>query len=95
MSWALDTLLQARDIPWRQIAGETVLLDHEGNVILGLNKAGGRVWELLDGKRTLDAIAIILATEYERPIDGVRQDVIQFAELLAEKGLVAILSAKR
>lgn len=80
-------LEQLPDIVWREIAGETVLLDPEGSVLMGLNRSGGRMWELLDGKRSIAELASSLATHYKQPEDAILGDLMSFAQTLLDKNL--------
>lgn len=84
-----ESVLAQADVMWREVAGETVILDGEGSVILGLNRTGGQMWALLDGKRSLSAIASVVATRYGEAAerDRVVSDILAFAELLLERGL--------
>jgi hypothetical protein len=65
-----DTVLRRNpNVVSRVIADETVLLpiyksSDEINCIYTLNKAASRVWELIDGKRDLDAIRGRIAAEF-------------------------------
>ena len=84
-----SAVLSRRDLPWRDVAGEVVVLDHEGRRILGLNKTGGAVWKSLDGSRSLADVAAELASRYGRELATVEQDVLAFARLLLDRDLVA------
>ena len=70
------------------IDGEAVILDIPGKLLRGLNPVGSRIWQLVDGKRTLLEIARSVALEYRRPEDDVRQDVAVFLGELAEQRLI-------
>ena len=74
---------------WRSIAGEMVLLNVEGKELFGLNRVGARVWELLDGNRTLEEIAEAIAKDFGVPRGRAEGDVRAFlAELLEAGALV-------
>ncbi len=49
----------------RVFSGEAVIISPAEHMIRMLNPVGSRIWELADGTRTVDAIAAILAAEYE------------------------------
>jgi pyrroloquinoline quinone biosynthesis protein D len=67
---------------------EQVVLDPHGRMLRGLNATGARVWELLDGHASVQAIAERVAKE--SGIDEARAlaDVQAFLLLLLEKKLV-------
>jgi len=54
-----------------------------------LNGTGSRVWDLIDGQRSRDEIAGIIAEEYEVSLDEARKDVSEFIEALKEHGMLA------
>jgi hypothetical protein len=81
---------RARDAAWRDVAGEMVVLDVRGRRMRGLNPSGGRVWALLDGERSVAAIAGLLAAETGADQARVLVDVTGFIARLRELGLVEI-----
>jgi len=83
------SVLSRRDMVWREIAGETVIVDPDGEVIMGLNGTGGRVWDRLDGERSLGDIAGELAKDHGVDPDQVLGDVLAFAEQLIERNLAS------
>jgi hypothetical protein len=73
---------------WQNIDGETVLLNVDGRELLGLNGVGARTWELLEGERTLQQIAQVVADEFEVEPSRALEDVIAFAGQLLAAGAV-------
>lgn len=84
------SVLEPTDVMWRKVAGEVVILNAEGNRILGLNGTGGRVWELIDGARSVADIAAVVAGEHHRPVDIVVGDVLAFARGLIDRQLARV-----
>ena len=70
-----------------RLGAEYVLLDPSGTMLRGLNENGARIWESLDGVRTLAQIASTLAEAHGADEARVLSDVLRFASLLVEKGL--------
>ena len=69
---------------WQTVDGETVLVRTELQEVLGLNDVGGRIWELVDGRRSIAQILETIASEHDLPASEVRADVLEFvAELLS------------
>jgi pyrroloquinoline quinone biosynthesis protein D len=64
-----------------------VVLDPSGRMLRGLNPTAARIWELIDGTRSLDGIAATVAQEFGEPPERVLGDVSRFVTLLVEKGL--------
>ena len=54
-----------------------------------LNGSGSRVWELIDGRRTGEEIAGIIAEEFDVSLEEARKDVGTFLEDLKEHGMLA------
>lgn len=84
------SVLEPTDVMWRKVAGEVVILNAEGSRILGLNGTGGRVWELIDGARSVAEIAALVAGENARPVDSVVADVLAFARSLLDRQLARV-----
>jgi len=72
----------------QMINGEAVVLDIPGKILRGLNPVGSRIWELVDGQRTLLDIARLVAEEYTRSEIEVLQDVESFLDELAVRGVI-------
>jgi len=77
-------------LAWQDIAGEAVVLDAKARVLRGLNATGARVWDLIDGVRTVEDIAATLAAEWVRDLSPTLADVLGFVEALRDRGLVEI-----
>ncbi|MBL8956810.1 MAG: PqqD family protein [Myxococcaceae bacterium] len=69
-----------------EVVGEqAVMLDAAGTVARGLNQTAARVWELMDGRRTVAEIAVLL--EGERDVEA---DVLAFLAALLERDLISV-----
>lgn len=65
------------------------LLDSRSGKIFITNKVGKRVWELCDGKRTLQEIIKIIKREFGTVSEEtVRQDVLNFLEQCRSKNIL-------
>ena len=73
----------------RLIAGEAVVLSLDTRMLRGLNAVGSRVWDLIDGRRTLDDIVDAIVAEFEVGRAEATRDVEAFVRQLIDKGLVA------
>jgi coenzyme PQQ biosynthesis protein PqqD len=76
---------------YRKIADECLLVPIRQNVadmesIYVLNEVGGRIWELLDGQRTVAGIRDVLVSEFEASPQQVEADVLEFLQKLREIG---------
>ncbi len=77
----------------REIAGERILVPIQKQAadmaaIYVLNETGARIWNLLDGQRSLADIGDILVREYSIDSDTVQADVVEIVEQLRELGML-------
>jgi len=80
-------------IPDPNVVGS--LLDNEAVLVLPdkgkvkvLNQVGARIWELIDGTRSVRDIAAIICTEYEVEQAQAEADVLAFVTDLENKGVI-------
>ena len=73
---------------WRVIEGEAVILSMETKVLRGLNPVGSRIWELIDGRRSVEEIAGVIVEEFDVAPQEAAQDVRGFVQGLLDKALV-------
>ena len=81
----------------RRILAETVIVPVRGGVgnldaIFTLNEVGGRIWELLDGRRSVRQIADALRREYDVSSEEAERDLLEFLASLGSAGLIEDLS---
>jgi len=72
---------------WRLIEGEAVILSLETKVLRGLNPVGSRVWELIDGQRSVEEIITAIVQEFDVTPQAAAEDVKRFVRELLDKGL--------
>jgi len=73
---------------WQVIEGEAVILSMDTKVLRGLNPVGSRIWELIDGQRSLEEITGVIVQEFEVAPGVAVQDVQAFVQELLDRGLV-------
>jgi hypothetical protein len=76
---------------WRIIEGEAVILSLDTKVLRGLNPVGSRIWELIDGQRSLEEIVRLIVQEFDVTPEDAAQDVHAFTQELLDRGLVTPL----
>ena len=76
---------------WRIIEGEAVILSMDTKVLRGLNPVGSRIWELIDGQRSLEEITGTIVLEFDVTPADAAQDVRAFIQELLDRGLVTQL----
>jgi hypothetical protein len=72
----------------RQIGDEAVLVHPVQGMIRVLNAVGARVWELADGRRSIESLAAQIADEYNVPPEQVEADVLSFCDDLERRGVL-------
>lgn len=80
--------LRRRDLVWREVDGETVVLTSDNRKLQVFNDVGSRIWSLLDGKHDVSSIAAIISHEYDEQKDIVENDTIEYLEDLKRLDLV-------
>jgi len=81
-------LAKSPETAWRVIEGEAMILSLDNKVFRGLNSVGSRVWELIDGRRSLDEIVSQIVGEFEVTPEVASRDVGTFVAELLEKRLL-------
>ncbi len=72
---------------FRMIGAEAILVPIYGQVadmesIYTLTEVGARIWELVDGRRTLVEVRDTLLQEYDAPAADVEADLVEFVRNL-------------
>ena len=59
-----DVVAHTPGIVSRMVDGEAVLVDPKKGMVRVLNPTGARIWEMIDGRRTVAELAAGIAAEY-------------------------------
>jgi hypothetical protein len=73
----------------RVFDGEAVVISPAENTVRMLNPIGSRIWELADGTRTIEEIAVTLTQEFAVDLPEARRSTATFVEELVAKQLLA------
>ena len=79
----------------RKIAEEYILVPIQQKAsdidcIYTLNEVGGRIWDLVDGERTVEQIRDTIVQEYEVCVEEAVTDIIELFQQLSEVNAVII-----
>lgn len=93
-------LSKSKDMAVRVIGEETILLpvyktSDDINCLYTLNSSAARVWELIDGKRTLDGIKKHILEEFEITPAGLEKEMRQLMADFHEMKAVTTAPGKR
>lgn len=75
---------------FQNLDGEAVLLDLASETYFGLNEVGTRVWQLLEGAATLEAVHRALCAEFDADAARIEHDLLALAGELSKAGLVTV-----
>ena len=85
-----DVFAPAKDVAFREIDREVVILDLESGSYFGLNSVGSRAWMLVTEGRSLQEVHDALLAEYDVPSDQLQRDLLDWARRLLDKGLLHV-----
>jgi hypothetical protein len=78
------------DIIWKDVKGETILLNPVSGKYFGLNKVGCAFWEKIDDKRNLSEIAELLLKDFNVEKERLLKDIGDLIKTLVENHLVTL-----
>lgn len=87
-------LAPSQGIVVREIEGEIILVPLASGIgdledeIYTLNETGKAIWNLLDGKRTLQEVFDALSARFDAPEEEIERDLIGLAEELLKRRII-------
>ena len=78
----------------RIIDGEAVIVLPKSGQVKVLNEVGSRIWELIDGTRSVGEITEIVVAEYDVTTDQAERDVEEFIQELIEGDMLVLAGGK-
>lgn len=84
------TIAPSEDAVFRELDGQSVLLNLATGMYFGLDAVGTHVWRLGAENGSLRWISERLAGEYDAPADAIARDLLTLADALVSKGLWAV-----
>ena len=76
------------EVTFQKLGDETVIVHLGTGRIHHANATGSRIWELLEGGRSIEEVLKILQDEFEVPPEKLRQEVMGFIEQLASEKMI-------
>lgn len=73
----------------RLFSGEAVVITPAENTVRMFNPVGSRIWELMDGQRSVGQIIATLTDEFDVEPARAERTTLEFIAMLEEKDLVA------
>ena len=65
----------SKDVSLQRVGPEAILHDRRNGRAHVINESAAQIWDLCDGRNTLDQIVSAFAAAYELPASDVREDV--------------------
>ena len=84
-------LKPARDLRFRRIDDEAVVVRQRAGEVLVMNETAARLLELADGRTSVADWVEVLAAEYEVDRKALERDVLAFAMDLADEGMLELV----
>jgi len=78
----------ARDIVFRELDGEAVILNLESGIYFGLDQVGTRIWQLIQEHGSLQKVFETMCDEFDVGSDALERDLLELMDDLCAKGLV-------
>lgn len=75
-------------LAWREIEEETIIISPGESVMHELNGTGSLIWRNIDGHRTAEDLAALLAEEYEVSRETALADTFSLLEELCSRKLL-------
>ncbi len=84
----------SEDVVAREIEGELIIVPLVAGIgdledeLFTFNETGKAIWDLLDGKRSLDEVVAALSEKYEAPPQEIEGDVLGLVEELVKRRIL-------
>ena len=83
-----EDVFTKKDIPWRVIEGEAILVDVTKGGVLQLNEVAAFAWDNIDGQRNIGQIIAGVCEEFDVKEDRAVKDIEEYFEELLKRKLV-------
>jgi len=74
----------------RKVGEETVLLDLASGTYFGLDPVGARIWQLIEGGKSLAQVCDVMVEEYDVTREVLERDALTLTAELVEKKLISV-----
>ncbi len=78
------------NVLFRELEGESVILDLDSEQYFGLDEVGTRIWQLITEADSIGATIDELVAEYDVEAEVLREDLSELIDTLVDKGLLSI-----
>ncbi|MDH3285567.1 MAG: PqqD family protein [Acidobacteriota bacterium] len=86
-----DRLRPNPELICRRLGDELVILDADGTNLVTLNETAASIWEMLDGRNTIQSVIDGLTSSYSVDGETAHADVVAVGRRLLSEGLVELV----
>lgn len=86
-----DRVKTPKDVVFREVEQEMVLLNLGTGSYYGLDPVGSRMWDLLAEKKNIREVLEIMLQEYEATTEDLQRDILHLVQELKTRGLVQVV----
>jgi len=91
MSASLDRSVRVgKDVVFRELDGEAVILNLETGTYFGLDTVGTRIWQFCRDHGSLRSVWQAMQREFDAPAEELQADLLAFVDELSSRGLVTL-----
>jgi Coenzyme PQQ synthesis protein D (PqqD) len=91
MTASLDRSVRVgKDVMFRELDGEAVLLNLESGKYYGLDPVGLRIWQFVQQTPLLRSVWQSMQDEFDAPADALHRDLLTFIDELSTEGLITL-----
>ena len=91
MSSILDKyVVKSEKISYRTISDEVVIMTPTNSTLHSLNAIGAKIFNYIDGKKTVDDLCALVLAEYDSSLEEVVRDMEAFLNELIEKKIITL-----
>ena len=84
-----DKFTKNKNIPWRLIDNEAIIVDIKEGESIYLNEVAAFIWNSIDGENTVKEIIEHICDNFDIDIETAKKDTFNFLETLLEKKLIS------
>ena len=82
---AVTKLKRSDNVAFQTVAGEAILIRLDTGTYFSLNKIGTEFWEMLDGQRTIEQHAMLLANKSNQIVQSAVAGLNELAEKISKE----------
>ncbi len=84
-------LVQSKDVIWRRVGDDIVVIKDDGLSTHVLNKTAAFIWELSDGESGVDEISSKIYERFDVSLEQARADVGETVKILTKASILSYI----